>query len=70
MESQGGILAMVQIFIQETVITIIISETTLSFINKSFISNLKISMLPFILFIILYLSIFYKLKFTNTKTNN
>jgi len=51
-------------------ITIIISETTLSFINKSFISNLKISILPFILFIILYLSIFYKLKFTNTKTNN
>ena len=48
-------------------VTIIFSETTLSFINKSFSSNLKISLIPFIFFTILYLTLFYKLKFKNSR---
>jgi len=51
-------------------VTIILSETTLSFINKSFSSNLKISLIPFIFFTILYLTLFYKLKFKNSRGYN
>ena len=51
-------------------VTIILSETTLSFINKSFSSNLKISLIPFIFFTILYLILFYKLKFKNSRGYN
>ena len=51
-------------------ITLILSETTLSFINKSFSSNLKISLIPFILFTILYLILLHKLKFKNRRGYN
>jgi lipopolysaccharide export system permease protein len=47
-------------------IIIIGSETTLSLINDNFIKNLKISLIPIILLIILYLLFFFKFR-TNIK---
>ena len=43
---------------------IIFSETTIRFINTILIENVKISFLPIIIFIILYLFFLYKFKFS------
>jgi lipopolysaccharide export system permease protein len=43
-------------------LTIIVSETLIKFISENIINNINIFILPIIFFLILYLSIFYKLR--------
>jgi len=42
---------------------IIFSETSLRFVVDSFLENLKVIFLPFVIFLILYLIVFFKLRF-------
>ena len=48
---------------------IIFSETTQKFIKNSLEYNIAIFVIPIIIFIIFYLSIFYKINFSNKKNN-
>jgi hypothetical protein len=46
---------------------IIISELTLRFIDRSFLNNLIILIIPFILISILYLTMYFKFNFKESK---
>ena len=48
---------------------IIFSETTQKFIKNSLEYNIAIFVIPIIIFITFYLSIFYKINFSNRKNN-